>query len=96
MLDSTVQVKSHAHFSPVGVCVREQVESAGGRSAAVCVQAGAAAGHAGRESAGSGEEHSWKDLYRAQCVGGAREPGTAAGDGTDVNPGTGTETTPEP
>lgn len=80
---------THSHFSPVGVCDGEQAESGGGRAAAVCVQAGAAAEPAGRESAGAGEEHSWKDLHRAQCVGGAGEPGTATGDGTDVNPGTG-------
>lgn len=74
------------------MCVGKQAESGGGRSAGVCAQAGAAAEHVGRESAGTGEEHSRKHLYRAQCLGGAGEPGSAAGDGTDINAGTGTGT----
>lgn len=78
------------------MCDGEHAESDGGRFAAVCVQAGAAAEHAGRETTDAGEKHSWKDLYRAQSMGGTGEPCTAAGDGTDVNPGTGTEAKLEP
>lgn len=86
----------HSLLSRVGVCDGEQAEGDGGGSAAVCVQAGAAAELAGCETTGAGEKHSWKDLYRAQCMGGTGEPRTAAGDGTDVNPVTGRDTLLEP
>lgn len=70
------------------MCVGEQAEGGGDESSAVCVQAGAAVELSGPESAGAGEEHSWNDLYRAQRVGGAGEPGAAAGDGADLISGT--------